>query len=66
MTGYHKSPLQLVQLQNIVSFNEIGQKVPEKFHSQKLGDNWKDGWRYGQPNLRPSLTVYTKHNEPVQ
>ena len=35
-----KSPLQLVQLQNVASFNEIGQKVHEKLHSQKLGVNW--------------------------
>ena len=43
-----KSPLQLVLLQNVASFNENGQKVQEKLHSQKFGDIWADGQRYGQ------------------
>ena len=34
--------MQLVQLQNVASCNEIGHKVQEKLHSQKLVDNWAD------------------------
>ena len=46
-----KSPLQLVQLQNVASFKEIGQNVQEKLHSQTLGDNWTE--IRTEQNLKP-------------
>ena len=59
-----KSTLQLVQLYNVACFNEIGQKDQAKLHSQKLCDNWTE--IRTEPNLRPSLTVYTKRKESVE
>ena len=48
MIGCHKGPIAtgLVYVQNVASFNKIGQKVEKKLHSQKLGNNRTDRQRY--------------------
>lgn len=47
MIGYHKEPIATGSIIKRCNFNEIGQNVKEKLHSQNLGDNWAGGQRYG-------------------
>ena len=44
MTGYHKEPIATDSIiKHCNFFNEIGQNVQGKLHSQNLGDNWAGG-----------------------
>ena len=47
MIGYHIKPITTGAIKKRCNFNEIGQNVKEKLHSENLGDNWADGQRYG-------------------
>ena len=58
MIGYHEKPIATGTIIKRCNFNEIGQNVNGKLHSQNLYENWADGTEIRtEPILRPSLTV---------
>ena len=64
MIGSHKEHIASGSVTNVGSFNEIGQEVQEKLHSQKLVIIGRRTEMRTEWNLRPSLVVYTKRNAP--